>query len=63
VSLYESFRVNADQLAHAARVMAWREGIDGEILEGLVRKVERSARHTMFRGFLAEASNDTDPIG
>lgn len=63
MTLYESMRPGSRDLADAARVIS-DNSADGAMLEGIVRKVERVARHAMFRRFLADAANDTgDPPG
>lgn len=62
MTLYESIRPGAGDLANAARAFAG-PGPDADTLEGIVRKVDRIARHAMFRRFLADAANDTGPIG
>lgn len=45
-------------MQQAARELAWREGLDMGALEGIVRKVTRSAQHAMIVRLCAPASND-----
>ncbi len=47
-----------EALLEAARMMAFRDGVDPETMERLLRRVGRAAQFRVFNGFLEGPAND-----
>lgn len=54
---------DTEALALAGRMLAWSSGVDGDVLEGLIRKVARKAQHAMIVRMAATPHNDDDMEG